>query len=132
MSALDRMRAICLALPNTTEGSHFGAVAFKVGTKLFATYHGGTDEHIVFGLEPDHADALVQNDARFTRYARDPNALEIRVARITDWRELRGLLEESYALRAKAEPRKANAKPKAKASIKPKKKLPPRTPGARR
>ena len=57
--ALEKMREICLSLPGTHEGHHFGETAFYVGSKLFATCgekHGVCE--IIFGLEPDHAAAL--------------------------------------------------------------------------
>src|SRR5688500_11897768 len=70
--ALQKMREICLALPDTREGGHFGQTAFYVKNKLFATCgekHGLCE--ITFGLEPDHAAALVENDPRFKPYSRD-------------------------------------------------------------
>ena len=59
--ALNKMREICLSLPDTREGEHFGEAAFYVKGKLFATCgekHGVCE--ITFGLDPDHAAALVQ------------------------------------------------------------------------
>ena len=60
---LEKMREICLSLPDTREGDHFGEAAFYVKGKLFATCgekHGVCE--IVFGLQPDHAAALVKSD----------------------------------------------------------------------
>jgi predicted DNA-binding protein (MmcQ/YjbR family) len=118
MTPAEKLREFCLGLPDTSESSHFGSAAFKVGKKLFATCNG---EQIVLGLEPDHADALLANDPRWTRYARDPNAVVIRTADVTDWDEIADLLRASYALaqKPKAQP---NQRPKAK----PKKRSPRR------
>jgi predicted DNA-binding protein (MmcQ/YjbR family) len=95
MTPAEKLREFCLGLPDTSESSHFGSAAFKVGKKLFATCNGA---QIVLGLEPDHADALIANDPRWTRYARDPNALVIKTADVTDWEEIADLLRASYDL----------------------------------
>lgn len=120
MTPAEKLRAFCLGLPDTSESSHFGSAAFKVGKKLFATCNG---KQIVLGLEPDHADALIANDSRWTRYARDPNALVIRTADVTDWDEIADLLRESYELaqkpNSKSKPKPKPQKPKLK-SQKPK------------
>src|SRR6185503_20278061 len=104
MTPAEKLRAFCLGLPDTSESSHFGSAAFKVGKKLFATCNG---KQIVLGLEPDHADALIANDPRWTRYARDPNAVVIRTADVTDWDEIADLLRASYDLAGKKKPKAA-------------------------
>jgi hypothetical protein len=99
--ALAKVRAICAELPDTSEGTHHDKVAFKVGKRLFATFRDeGDDAEIALGLEPDHADLLLENDPRFTRYPRAPNAVVFRVSRVRDWRQIRALLAESHALAA--------------------------------
>jgi hypothetical protein len=102
------MREICLSLPDTREGDHFGETAFYVKNKLFATCgdkHGICE--IIFGLEPDHAEALVKNDPRFKPYPRDKRAVVLEAAKVKSWNELRPLLLESYELR---KPRTAQKK----------------------
>jgi hypothetical protein len=106
--ALKKMREICLSLPDTREGDHFGEPAFYVGSKLFATYgdkHGVCE--ITFGLEPDHAAALVLNDPRFTPYSRDKRGVVIEAGKVKSWSEIKALLLESYELQ---KPKKAPAK----------------------
>ena len=81
--ALDMMREICLSLPDTREGDHFGETAFYVRGKLFATCgakHGVCE--ITFGLEPDHAAALVENDPRFKPYSRDKRGVVLDAAKV--------------------------------------------------
>ena len=110
--ALRKMREICLSFPGASEGDHFGSTAFYVKGKLFATCgeKQGVCE-IVFGLEPEHAELLVANDARFTPYPRDSRGVVIDVAQVRNWSELRALLSESYDLRKPASaPRKAAKK----------------------
>src|SRR3712207_9163279 len=98
--ALEKMREICLSLPDTREGDHFGEIAFYVKGKLFATCGGkrGVCE-ITFGLEPDHAAALVKNDPRFKPYARDKRGVVIDVAQVKSWTEMKAFIRESYELR---------------------------------
>jgi predicted DNA-binding protein (MmcQ/YjbR family) len=97
--ALEKMRKICLSFPDTREGAHFGETAFYVKGKLFATCgeKNGACE-IVFGLEPDHAAALVKNDPRFKPYPRDKRGVVLEAAKVKRWSEVKSLLLESYEL----------------------------------
>ena len=107
--ALEKMREICLSLPDTSEGDHFGETAFYVKKKLFASCgdkHGVCE--ITFGLEPDHAAALVAADLRFKPYARDKRGVVLDAAKVKSWAEMKALIVESYGL---VSPRKAQKKP---------------------
>ena len=98
--ALEKMREICLSLPDTREGDHFGETAFYVKGKLFATCgekHGVCE--ITFGLEPDHAAALMKNDLRFKPYPRDKRGVVLDAAKVKSWSEVKTLILESYELR---------------------------------
>jgi predicted DNA-binding protein (MmcQ/YjbR family) len=97
--ALRKMREICLALPATREGDHFGKTAFYVKGKLFATC-GGKDGlcEITFGLEPDHAAALAENDPRFKPYPRDRRGVVLDAANVKRWGEVKALILKSYEL----------------------------------
>jgi predicted DNA-binding protein (MmcQ/YjbR family) len=107
--ALKKMREICLAFPETSEGGHGGKVAFYVKGKLFATVGEEQGAYsIAFGLEPDHAEALVANDTRFKPYPRDRRAVVLDVAHVKRWSEIAKFLRESYELR---NPRKPEEKP---------------------
>jgi predicted DNA-binding protein (MmcQ/YjbR family) len=117
--ALEKMREICLSLPDTTEGDHFGETAFYVKGKLFATCgakHGVCE--IVFGLEPDHAAALVANDPRFKPYPRDKRGVILEAAKVKSWSEVQTLIRESYELRkpSKAPRKTARKSPQRKRS----------------
>ena len=112
--ALEKLRKICLSLPDTREGSHFGEAAFYVGSKLFATWgekHGVCE--ITFGLEPDHAAELVKADPRFKPYARDKRGVVLDAADVKSWSEVKALILESYEL---MKPPKAKKKPAKKAA----------------
>ena len=97
--AFRKMREICLALPDTREGAHFGTTAFYVKGKLFATC-GGKDGpcEITFGLEPDHAAALVEGDRRFKPYPRDRRGVVLDTANVKRWSEVKALVLKSYEL----------------------------------
>jgi predicted DNA-binding protein (MmcQ/YjbR family) len=106
--ALEKMREICLSLPDTSEAEHFGAAAFNVKGKLFATCgekHGRCE--ISFGLEPDRAAALIARDPRFKPYPRDRRGVVLDATKVKSWSEIKALILESYELR---KPPKAPAK----------------------
>lgn len=112
--ALEKVREICLSFPDTREGSHFGETAFYVGKKLFATCgekHGACE--IVFGLDPDHAAALVKNDPRFKPYPRDKRGVIIEASQVKRWSELKALIAESYSLQKP----KPNARPTKRSGV---------------
>ena len=97
--ALQKMQEICLSLPDTRQGDHFGETAFFVKGSLFATCgekHGLCE--ITFGLEPDHAAALVKNDPRFKPYRRDKRGVILNAAKVENWSEVKALILESYEL----------------------------------
>jgi hypothetical protein len=99
-SAIDEMRKICAALPDTSEGTHFGKTAFKVAGQMFATCGDeGDDCEVVLALEPEHMKRLLATGAPYSRYSRAP-AIAIRIDAATDWDEVGALVAESYRLRA--------------------------------
>jgi predicted DNA-binding protein (MmcQ/YjbR family) len=108
-SALDHMREICLALPETKETLTWGQPHFRVGEKIFA---GCGDEKgravIGFKLDMDHADAIIQ-DPRFWRapYVGHKGWVSMDASAVDDWDEVRSLVLESYRLIA---PRKTVAR----------------------
>jgi predicted DNA-binding protein (MmcQ/YjbR family) len=97
--SLRKMREICLELPDTREGHHFGKTAFYVKGKLFATCEEEDGRcEITFGLEPDQAAALVKRDARFRPYPRDKRGVVLDAADVKRWSEVKVLVLKSYEL----------------------------------
>ena len=108
-TVLEKMREICLSLPDTKETLTWGEPHFRVGLKIFAGC--GLEKGrltIGFKLEMDHADAVVQ-DPRFHRapYVGHKGWVSMDAATVRSWKEVRMLVLESYRLIA---PRKTLAK----------------------
>jgi predicted DNA-binding protein (MmcQ/YjbR family) len=108
-NALERMRKICLSLPDTKETPTWGSPHFRVGEKIFA---GCGEEKgkgsIGFKLEMAHAAAIVSRPG-FSRapYVGHKGWVSLDVQSVSDWDEVRELVHESYRLIA---PKKSLAK----------------------
>ena len=108
-SVLDKMRAICLALPDTKETLTWGQPHFRVGEKIFAGCGEEKGRAVIgFKLDMDHADAIIQ-DPRFWRapYVGHKGWVSMDASGVDDWNEVRPLVLESYRLIA---PRRTVAK----------------------
>jgi predicted DNA-binding protein (MmcQ/YjbR family) len=97
---LAKVRAICLALPDTKETPTWGQPHFRVGEKIFA---GCGEEKgrvsIGFKLEMKHAREIVK-DPRFSPapYVGHKGWVSMNGRTVSDWDELRDLILESYEL----------------------------------
>lgn len=101
-AAIERLRAICLALPEATEKVAWGELTWRAG-KIFAqmdTHHHGAD-HVAVWLpaRPGVQEALVEEDP--VRYFRPPYVgpkgwVGVRIDRKPDWRAVAGLVAEAY------------------------------------
>jgi predicted DNA-binding protein (MmcQ/YjbR family) len=60
--ALDRLRSICLSLPEATEGGGVGSPAFKVREKIFAMQHGMAGRPSVWFKAPRGLQAAMVGD----------------------------------------------------------------------
>jgi predicted DNA-binding protein (MmcQ/YjbR family) len=101
VSALARMREICLALPGAHETLTWGEPHFRVGEKIFAGCGGPRGEKSVgFKLEKPHAKRLIESDPRFSPapYVGKHGWVAIRAGDVSDWEAIRPLVEESYRL----------------------------------
>lgn len=99
-TALKKLRAICLSLPDTKETITWGRPHFRVGERIFC---GCGEEQgrltIGFKLERPHADLVVDGD-RFRRapYVGRHGWVSMDAERIDDWKLVRAFVEESYRL----------------------------------
>ena len=98
--ALQAVREICLALPDTKETLTWGSPYFRVGDKIFAGY-GETDGRpsVGFKLEKPHAEAIVA-DPRFTpsKYVGRHGWVTMDLADVDDWGHVEDLILESFHL----------------------------------
>lgn len=117
-AALKLMRSLCLALPDTTEGTHYGKVSFKVKRKIFATCG---EERVGYGvivaLEPEHLRLVAASDPRFSPYREYPNCVFLAAADMNDHDEVRELVAESYGI-VSGTTRAAERKPAKKRTVK--------------
>ena len=96
----ERLRSICLALPTATETVSFGHPTFQVEGKTFCVldvYKGETAIAVKVGIP---AQGIFLEDARFykTPYIGKHGWVSLRTDGKLNWREIRGLVEGSYAL----------------------------------
>jgi hypothetical protein len=104
-AATERVRALCLALPETSERLSHGAPTFFVREKrafvmVLDDHHGDG----IFGLwvaaPPGNQELLVDADPeRFFRppYVGHRGWLGVRLDRAVDWDEVAGILEDAWA-----------------------------------
>ena len=98
---LDRIRAICLALPDTVETLTWGQPHFRVKDKIFAGFNAEAERPRV-GLKLDKHDAslLVASDPRIERapYVGKHGWVTVDVSGRVGWARIRECLETSYRL----------------------------------
>src|SRR4051812_46652824 len=103
---LDRLRAICLALPESTERETWGEATFRVREKIFAmagTGNGRGRWAMSCKARPGLQAALVEADpARFyvPPYVGPKGWIGVYLGDETDWDELADLVEESFRMTA--------------------------------
>ena len=102
---LERIREICLALPETSERLSHGAPTFFVrGKRAFVmvlTDHHGDGRFAIWCAAPDGLQSmLVEADPeRFfvPPYVGHRGWLGVRLDRLLDWEELTGIVEDAFA-----------------------------------
>lgn len=96
---LDRIRTLCLALPESKEVEAWGHPTFRAGKKMFAAYGNDPGEGPTLGMKVgfDRQDELLR-DSRFypTPYAARQGWVSIHLDGKTNWTEIDGLLREAY------------------------------------
>src|SRR3990172_9553602 len=104
---LERLREICLALPEATEKIAWGEPTFRVRNKIFAQcdndHHGSGHFAVWCKAEPGAQEILVGADPeRFfvPPYVGHKGWIGIRLDVDIDWGVVAGLLEEGYRMTA--------------------------------
>jgi predicted DNA-binding protein (MmcQ/YjbR family) len=96
--ALEKIRALCLALPETHEVEAWGHPTFRAGKKMFAAF-GEDAGDLTIGLKVGHErQEELLAEARFypTPYAARQGWVSLHIDGKTDWDELHGLIGEAY------------------------------------
>ncbi len=101
LAALDRVRAICLGFPGTTEATSFGHPTWRARRKTFAVfeqYRG--DWSLAVKADPGEQRALIEADARFYRtpYSGQYGWVSFKLQGRIPWRRLSALLLEAHDL----------------------------------
>ena len=112
---VERLRRLCLALPETSEANSWGHPNFRAGKKTFCTFEiVQSRPSIAFRLPPAEARALLRSEGAFsTPYGRG-FWVSLYVDHEVDWGRITDLVERSYRtvaskrLVAAIEPRKPN------------------------
>jgi predicted DNA-binding protein (MmcQ/YjbR family) len=99
---LSRLRTLCLALARTTETLTWGHPTFKVAGKTFCVleeYAGHLT--MCFQLSPPDAEAALRDPLFFKApYIGNRGWVSLIVDRPPDWKKVRELMLQSYALNA--------------------------------
>lgn len=113
-SPLDRLRAVCLALPETTEKEAWGAPTFRVREKMFGMFvdnHHGDGRVALWCKAPPGVQAMLVEAApeRFfvPPYVGHKGWIGVRLDGAVDWEEIADLIGDSYRMTAPARLRAA-------------------------
>ena len=108
VDAGDRLRAICMALPESEERETFGGPTFRVRAKIFALATQRTGSPAVWIKAPPGSQMVLVNadPARFfvPPYLGTKGWVGIRLEEPIDWREVEILVRRSYRLVAPKAP----------------------------
>jgi hypothetical protein len=103
VSALERVRELCLSLPEVTERSSHGAPTFFVGKRTFVTYHDdhhGDGRLALWCAAPDGAQAGLVAGAPehyfVPPYVGHRGWVGVRLDRDLSWDAIAGAIEEAY------------------------------------
>ncbi|MBI3210299.1 MAG: MmcQ/YjbR family DNA-binding protein [Candidatus Solibacter usitatus] len=111
---LARLRKICLALPETAETETWGHPNFRVANKIFCAYETYQNELSMCFKVGLALQGVYLKDARFYRtpYVGKHGWVSLKVnAAEIDWKEVEGLVKQSYSLIAPARRRSTPQRP---------------------
>jgi len=96
-SVLKKLRSLCLALPETTEGKSFGMLVWRVGKKAFA-WAGHRDTLVLTFWVGIDQQALLTGDERYRipAYMGHNGWISLDVSDHADWNEIEALMLASY------------------------------------
>jgi predicted DNA-binding protein (MmcQ/YjbR family) len=97
---IERLRKICLALPDAIETTNFGHPFFRIGKKPFCVFHGRENEPaIAFKVLKGEAGIFLE-DPRFfkTPHMHHNGWVSLHAQGKLDWKEIAELVKASYGL----------------------------------
>jgi predicted DNA-binding protein (MmcQ/YjbR family) len=106
---LDKVRSLCLALPEAHEVEAWGEPTFRVKNKLFAMYAAAGNHHgagrcsLWVKSTPVNQDLMLQSDAdRFFKppYVGPSGWIGIYLDKRPNWKSIEGILRDGYVLTA--------------------------------
>lgn len=97
-TVLKKLRSLCLALPETTEGTSFGVPVWRAGRKTFAWTGYDRDRlTLSFWVGVDRQTLLTADERyRIPAYMGHNGWISIDVTQHIDWAEIHGLMLDSY------------------------------------
>jgi predicted DNA-binding protein (MmcQ/YjbR family) len=97
-AVLKSLRALCLALPESSEATQFGSPAFRAGKKMFAQLHGRDERLTLLTWVGVAGQSLVTLDPRYSvpAYMGHNGWIALDVSRKCDLDEVRELVLTSY------------------------------------
>jgi predicted DNA-binding protein (MmcQ/YjbR family) len=95
---LAKVRAICLAFPESREVEAWGHPTFRAGKKMFAAFGGEAgDKSLGLKVGFERQDELLRDERFFpTPYAAHQGWVSLRIDGDTDWDEVSALAREAY------------------------------------
>lgn len=101
---LERLRGICLALPEAIEGGGVGSPSFRVRDKIFAMHHPNEGRASLWCKAPHGFQAVIvaSDPERFfvPPYVGHHGWVGIWLDVEQDWDQIRDMIEESYRMTA--------------------------------
>jgi predicted DNA-binding protein (MmcQ/YjbR family) len=100
---IERLRKICLALPEATETTNFGHPFFRFRKKPFCVFHGNAEEPaIAFKVLKSEAGIFLEDQRFFkTPYMHHKGWVSLHAKGKLDWKEIKELVRASYHLTAR-------------------------------
>lgn len=95
--ALERLRALCLALPETSEKLAWGHPNFKAGKRTFVAWENLRGKpSIAFHVGADGVDVLGREAGFFSTPYGQGRWISLWVKARPNWRQISGLVERAY------------------------------------
>lgn len=103
LRALERVRRLCLALPEAAEKETWGEATFRVRDKIFLMVGGSKTLAITMKAPPGAQEVLVAGDPAHCyvpAYVGHRGWVGVRIDSATDWKLIAELISESYRMTA--------------------------------